>query len=415
MHPDDGGVRDGNPVLALSEMETELEELMSEVDARQQEVDSLTSAIAERQAQITKLTRDSEIMRKAEQFRTREAHSSPNCAFDESRCNPEHIDFLQEKKNIIAELESSRTSLLSSTEVLEEDISLIQQEIATVTGECAKSSNLLHRSTSKRRKLEQECELARSQMKEYENQILAYQKIVRDADAARNGLKVRLEEIDAKTNGQSGLPSTIHNLESEILALELSIERLQEQISEMAAQRDTLNTELPAPEPGEPIWRQGIAEDLDTLRDDIQHAKEVLKRSLSSLRRLEARYQKMAPVAKRWRRAVERDADRLAQEIRVPVDDLLRSLARDGHSKVAQSAAQKKARLSELLAENGLKEAEVVKRRQELETRMALASTEQARVKEQIRVQRGDCSGKEEKIVAEIRKLKLKLAQKKVS
>jgi hypothetical protein len=59
-------------------------------------------------------------------------------------------------------------------------------------------------------------------------------------------------------------------------------------------------------------------------------------------------------------------------------------------------------------------EAEIIKRREELERRMALANTEQARVKEQIRNQRGEYSSREEKIVAELRRLKLKVAQKKL-
>jgi chromosome segregation ATPase len=246
-------------------------------------------------------------------------------------------------------------------------------------------------------------------MAEFDGQIRAFERAARDADATRGVLRTRIEAIEAQADDRTGLPSAIHNLEIEIGQIEIAIEQLEEQIGGLAA-KGSLMKETADPQP--PVWQLGITENLKDLQASVERERRELAEALDNLKRLETRYRKLEPIAGRWAAKVRKSAESM-DTIQSPVDQLLKTLENDFASKVDLAIKGQRAELEQILTANALCQAEIVKKREELERRMALANTEQARVKDQIRTWRMECSTREEKIVAEIRRLKLKLAQKK--
>jgi chromosome segregation ATPase len=402
---------DADPQVILSQKESELEDLMNEVDAKQVDVDGMLSSIVSKQAEIQKLKRKRDIRQKAAQFRSREVEGLANSVCRIGSPNAEHLDFIREKQNGICELESTRNGLQTTTDSLQEEIPNLQRELSALTSESASVDKSVQRAISKRRQLEQEVELVRSQMGESDGQIRAFERAARDADAARGVLKTRIESIEAQTDDSAGLPSTIHNLEIEIRQIEIAIEQLEEEINGFAAKEKSMKEDTKAPDQ-QPIWQQGIAENLKDLQAAVERERRELAEELDNLKRLETRYRRLEPIAGRWAAKLRKGGDRF-DEILSPVDQLLKSLENDFASKVEMAIKGQRAELEQLTTANAQCQADIVKKREELERRIVLANTEQARVKDQIKNQRAECSTREEKIVAEIRRLKLKLAQKK--
>jgi chromosome segregation ATPase len=404
------------PQVVLSQRESELEDLMKQVDAKQADVDDMRSAIVSKQAEIRKLRRNRDISQKSEQFRAREVQGTSNVLWGSGSCNPEHSDFLREKKNVISELETTLNTLQATTDSLQEDIPLLEREISALTSESARVENSVQRASSRHHQLEQEAELIRSQIADYERDIRACEREVRNNEAVRSGRKARIEALEAQTDGKAGLPSTISNLEIEIDQLQHAIERLEEEIGDIATKENSMKGDGKASDSRPPVWQQGITENLTEWHSSVEHERKELTNALNNLKRLETRYRKLEPIAGKWVTKVRKSADFLdpANAIHSSVDHLLRTLENDYTSKVDNTLKAQRAELEQLMTANTQCEAEIIKRREELERRMALANTEQARVKEQIRNQRGEYSSREENIVAELRRLKLKLAQKKL-
>jgi hypothetical protein len=148
----------------------------------------------------------------------------------------------------------------------------------------------------------------------------------------------------------------------------------------------------------------GLGEELEAVEEEAGRRGARLRLRLRLIAALEARYQRLQPIAARRRRAGQPGAPGDAADI----DELLRQVQQ------GEGAAEeeKRAEIQAVALANVGLEAQIAKLQKEIDVGIAGLTAERNRLGQQIERQRGLLSIREKEIVDQMHELRLKIAQK---
>jgi chromosome segregation ATPase len=396
-------------VAFLRQRNDELEELMQQMDASQAEFDRISAILVDRQATLAAKRREFariHKIRKARELGPIPARvDSRGCS--DSAFNPEHRAWLKDKQSVIAELHQTIVQIETDTQ-LENEVDFLREESAVLQSRSVDLQKQIQRCFSQRRKLDEECHICRVQRKEARNQVSAYRKIAKDAEAARAGLLARKSAVEAASNPVSGLPSVITNLQRELDTIAGDIERLDEKMREYEDQTDGVKEPAAALSVREreraAEWMQGMDEDLSAIQADIQTKKSDLKKSLKTIAKMSWRFSLFCLFSQaRKKQGVSHESN--VTELKI--NNLLRQLPKEEPSPDIRIRQQ----LETIAQDNTEFEEQIANLQRKLKQKVQRFVAEEARMRKQIHRHREEGSGTEKRIEIEIRDLKLKMAQ----
>jgi hypothetical protein len=387
---------DTSILFQVQERETELDQLIMQLDIAQSEFDRLSVEISEKQNEFEVKQHQIVCEQKVRQAKDFVGPSVRTVISDEFEMDQEHLDFLRDKRNEITILNSAIERFENETDSATE-VAFLRQNISLLRSELADVQTQLERSVSKRRKFDEEIDGCRAQRKEMNNEIRAYRKITKDVETAKIGLIARQESYAAACDPKSGFPSVLANLQKEIDSVNNEIALIDDQIHEFESAK-LIPTSKQKDRSSE--WMLTMDEDLEAVQETINIKARELENRLKVIAILEGRYNKLQPIVFKWKK---QRVD--ITETATHIDELLRQLTK----------CEKPLRHTEVNAisvKNAELLTQIMRLRKEITSAIQIFSIEETRLKKQIEKHKIDCAEREKKIVDEMYELKLKAAER---
>ena len=152
----------------LAHREKELNELLNNIDSLQEEVDDLNQKISTMNYEIAKSERENYRSRKIKNAIDNEPYHTKNRNVDDSMFSGEHLEYLREKRNLIADLGEQINKLHNSMAPDEESLLHLQQQNAYLLCEQSNTRKELQKVQMESKRLDEEISIIKSQLKELE-------------------------------------------------------------------------------------------------------------------------------------------------------------------------------------------------------------------------------------------------------
>jgi predicted nucleic acid-binding Zn-ribbon protein len=395
-------------LIQLEERERELDQLMTKIDVAQSEFDRLSAEVAEKTTDLQEKKFEFARAVKAQEARELAGPATEGSIPADSEFNFEHLTFLNSKRSEIGHISATLGAFEQASE-LQTEVAYLRQDVVAKKAESANLKKQIERAISRRRKLEEQCDLHRGRIKETEDQIHQYRTMLREGEMARTSLLVRRDTVAAASDPVSGFPSVLENLQKELdvikgeqAAVDYQIRELQEQsadgakpsFTQSARERDRSSE-----------WMLGMDEDLERVQDAISEKTTELDAKRQVVRILEGRYKRLEPVVISWKKrgvplSNKQDID--------DVDKLLRQVPK------SEDGGSLRSEIDALAVSNTELYSQITRLKREISTGLQALAIEESRLKKQILKEADECSKREKEIVDEMYELRLKAAQKKL-
>ena len=255
--------------------------------------------------------------------------------------------------------------------------------------------------------------MTQQKIKESEQDIRMNSQSLKLTSAAVRGLESRQEELETKDGGANELQKMIDSAEVEIALEQNDITKTVEQIeranefhndaieqmnNELSSHNSLINWESE---------KANLQNEIRKTKEELKNAREENDNKNSSYAELFNRYRLLAPIVKKW---CNSDLTQIQDEPDKEISALI-SQSNKASTKSVKVTDEKDEKLNEEKIKNGELEAIITKKRTQLEREMALFAAEEKRLKERIEYQRTRSFEEEHNIVAQMSKIKVKIAQ----
>jgi hypothetical protein len=400
-----------DPSLELPHLEDQLNLLMTRVDQEQDCADELVRAVKERQIQVDELRQQfTKIhkLRRARHIAVADA-SRLSSGVDDSGLEGEHADFIRAKRNGIIVLTDLISKIKAEVDPLEAEFRDLHQIQGVLLCESARVKKKVQRMTSQRTQLDHDAQLTQEQMRELKHSLLGRGRLLKDAELFHAGLLQRFSSVHDDNNEKSGIPLSIKGIDGSIYQCEAQIDEIKQEV-EIIDELCKNRAEGQAAELGRLMqlanWqaeRQLLTDRFEGAKAELAAADAEFQKARTILKEGEERYEKLGPLVAK-RKLPDDPGD-----IETDLDDLFRMLA-TRISRGDQGRQNDAAQRDSLAIRNGDLEARVAKRRDELQRSIRKFGVDEVRLKQMVRDSRTQTATREQKIVAQIEKVKRKLA-----
>jgi predicted nucleic acid-binding Zn-ribbon protein len=326
--------------------------------------------------------------------------------------NEEHEEILRTKRDLLPSLVQSVIDLQEERTQLESDLALIVSESNDFETELVDLNEATRQSTTESTRLQSELMYSQKQISERKNEIRLLERLKGEANTAYAQLVDRAENFEGIDGGRLDLESSIENLKSQLSAI-------REEVAQLEIDIDDANTENRRDLANIYAKRQQFAEAVDWTveRDDLRRELEALTREIQDRKadvnvgeqRNIVKQQSLAkygPVVAKWKGKTGDGEvpDKTVAQLWSEMEDAKRvsdEIIRDSERE-----------MSELLMKNAKLEAELARRKTTVERSISYFYAEEHQFRKRIEDRRQNAEDEEKKIIAQIQKTKLKLAQK---
>jgi hypothetical protein len=255
--------------------------------------------------------------------------------------------------------------------------------------------------------LDQKVHLTQNQLRELKQDLLAYHRLVKDADMSHTGLMQRLAA--ATEDETSGVSSSIKSLQGSIYQYQAQIDETKHQLDEMKGQSEIEETEQTTELDrfrAVVNWeaeKAQLTSKLAEAKASLLTAASEFETANTALGADEDRYQKLYLLAPKRKPPTDPD------NIETDVDSLFAALARVA-AKGGRRTQMQGTELDALGVRNGDLAAIVARRRDEFQHSVSKFALDETRLKEMIRDVRVQSATREQALLSRIEKLRMKLA-----
>ena len=400
----------------LAAKQQELEGLFALIDAAQEEFDALYAQASAAKLELEKLQRENGITQKVKLARQLEStgHGSLKKRVDESMFSGEHYDYIKQKRDVIEHLRQELEQVRNETNPIEEEVNGLQEDIAILRHREMHYKSKLERREFERRELQHQVTLVKDMLKEAGADVKSHESIARDAQIALTGLKARKAILDDQIDADSEMAHNLKNLDSEIsivadrvLALDDELEKLREDKGEyehsanveMEGNKTTAN------------WHADEAHmrgECDRVKQDMTSAEQELKDILARIKEKEARFEKLAPIARKWKARLRGETTPVSNE---SVDKLLR-MCNKNLTNSTKLIKTRGSRLETLALENSRLECMINSKREQLYRDLQQFERDKAQMRTLVLQKRSSSFDLEHQLLGQIAQLRLRVAQK---
>ena len=405
------GSLDPNDITAH---EAVLEELMTKIDESQETVDALREQIADTEVEISHLKNDILQLKKLKQKKTIEcSYIGPEPEFDVSLLNPDHKDLINEMMDKIYSKELELEKLEKANQNLEDEVDSFTRENDELDQKIRAARIQIKKTKQENSYVRNSITMTQQKIKESEQDIRMNSQSLKLTSAAVRGLESRQEELETKDGGANELQKMIDSAEVEIALEQNDITKTVEQIeranefhndaieqmnNELSSHNSLINWESE---------KANLQNEIRKTKEELKNAREENDNKNSSYAELFNRYRLLAPIVKKW---CNSDLTQIQDEPDKEISALI-SQSNKASTKSVKVTDEKDEKLNEEKIKNGELEAIITKKRTQLEREMALFAAEEKRLKERIEYQRTRSFEEEHNIVAQMSKIKVKIAQ----
>ncbi|KAK8884727.1 hypothetical protein M9Y10_043847 [Tritrichomonas musculus] len=396
----------------LAHREKELNELLNNIDSLQEEVDDLNQKISTMNYEIAKSERENYRSRKIKNAIDNEPYHTKNRNVDDSMFSGEHLEYLREKRNLIADLGEQINKLHNSMAPDEESLLHLQQQNAYLLCEQSNTRKELQKVQMESKRLDEEISIIKSQLKELNIEITNKERLRRDAEAAVSGLIYR-KELLYKDNTNKDTQA-ISTLEIQTAILQESNSRLQQDIDNSAKlfenDKQTINDQFSFVH-NKINWTQeqnNLKNELKNVQQQLAEIRSSRDEVINAVNEIEGRFNKLLPIINKWSNKLQNTE--LPEEDDENIDFLLQQYQRklNGTKKNSKKEIDN---FDNIVAENTKLEAKIARKQEELNRQMVRFLAEQSQIKNNIQACRNNSFEEEHRIIEQINKLNVKLAK----
>jgi predicted nucleic acid-binding Zn-ribbon protein len=336
----------------------------------------------------------------------------PSTLVGTPQMNEEHEEILRSKRDQIPPLLQELTAVEDQKAQLESELSLLISETDDFESEIVDLTESIRTSSAEGTRLQNEFAYVQRQISERKNEIRLLERLRTEANTAYAQLVDRAENVDGLDGGRLDVENTIEILKVELSSLRTEITQLEEVISGAREEndRDRENNMARQEQFEEAVDWKAEKEDLRAELEALNQQIVVQKTGIVANEKENTAQQnlvaKFGPYVAKWRgKMVENEhADRTIAQLWNDMEE----------AKRRSEELMKKAEhdMSAILTKNGKLEDEVARRRGTLERTISHFYAEEHQFRKRIEDRRQKAEDEEKKLLAQIQKTKLKLAQK---
>ena len=402
----------------LEQREKELEKLMSYVDQLQEEVDEKNENISKIVYDISKSKQELNKLKKIknavdiEPVR-KKINRKKEANLDEI-FSGEHLEYLKEKKNIIADLSFQIEQLKSETSSYDEEVHELQRNKMRMMRQQAETRRRLQEINEEQKRIKEETFITKLKLKEINTDLKNHERLRKDVETSVRALLCR-KDVMLQEGGENGeIPQSIQSLDAQIGMITMSNIQLQQDLDNDAQlyedDFDHMNGKIMDLQ-NKVNWgseQNNLRTQIQCVHNNLMETKKEKDDLIHQINIIEARLQKLTPLANKW--AAQFRGTQPPEDDGVSIDYVLQQF-----QKSVNTSMKKKEKdafsLDNLVIENAQLEAKIIKMKEELERQMVLFFNEQGKLKNNIQSHRTGTFEQEQKIVSNVNKLRIKMAR----
>ena len=400
----------------LEQKESELNELLNTMDQLQEEVDELQQKISSITYEINKAENEnyrSSKIKNAVDFEP--FHSSKASNIPDSMFSGEHLEYIKEKRNLLANLGEQINQIKIEMAPDEEYLQQLQQQNAFLLCEKSNTRKRLQKVSAEQKNINEELSLIQTQIKETDVNIANNERIMKDTELIVSGLIRRLDLVKNQTDANGAYTQQITSLEKQIAIIQDENSQLKDDLAqtEKLYEEDqrNLKSRLDFAE-SKLNWtkeQKNLTEELKQIQQKLSEIKKQRDECFNSNNEIEGRFNKLLPLINKWLPLFR--GKPISEETEVHIDTLLQQYHKKKNG--TKQAMKKDTESHEsLVFENEKLEGKIARKQEELSRIMTRFATEQNKFKAMIQANRSNCFEDEHKILEQINKLKIKIAKR---
>lgn len=413
---DSASFSDENDAQQLLEKHEEiLNELLDQMDKLQSEVDDYTLKINSMDIELTKYKQEEAKLRIINKNLNFEPNRSRQNVMDDESFNEEHLNLLKSKRNEISRLSEEIDKVKMEIQPVDDLVSDMQRENAILLCQKSDIHKQMQSNLSKKKRLNQDLQMARERLKELDINILNQQRLTKDTEIVVAGLITRLNATISQTDPNSLRAHSIKAMQSQQDYIQARTDEMsntiqqyqddqQECVNEIQAQIDTVHKKINWEREQDKLKNEYLQ-----VTQEVKEAQTKSKQINAEIEKLRNRKKKLDPIIKKWE-STFRGKTVVDSDESEKIDKLLTEC-----NKLQNSSNEVKDRssgtLESLAVQNCQLETQISKMQERLARDMAQFDIEKNQLKNQIRANRTSAFEKEHSLIEQIKVLNVKIAR----
>jgi chromosome segregation ATPase len=390
-----------------------LDDLMQRIDDSQETADTLRAQISDTEIKVAHAKHEIGQLRAVQDRQTVQAIHPVSCPnFDVETLNVEHRDFVSDIVDRIHQLEQELKRQGQANSDLEEEYNVLVRANEDLKKGIRQTTNRIKKQNQKERYLKDRIAQTQKRLQDQELQIRSNSQTLNIAETAVYGLIERRQELDQSAGGMIELKNRLQQVREWITREQTDLEDLNRQIVDLKEATDSAITDMRHEmEQIQEIanWNEESKRILSEIEKGQTELKQIRSQNADGNGRyslMHNRFRHLAPLFKKWA-----NTDLSSFQPIETLDALLLQCTK-AVSKTSADLGGAAKSLEDKMVQNSQTESLARKRAKELERAITLFRIESARLKEQIDSKRARWSEEEHELVAQISKLKVRLAQR---
>jgi chromosome segregation ATPase len=390
-----------------------LDDLMQSIDDSQETADMLRAQITDMEIKVAHAKHEIGQLRAIQDRQTVQAIHPVSCPnFDVKTLNVEQRDFVNDIVDRILQLEQELQRQGQANSDLEDEYNALVHANEDLKKGIRQTTLRIKKQNQKERYLKDRIAQTQKRLQDQELQIRSNSQTLNITATAVSGLIERRQELDQRAGGLLELKNRLQQVREGITREESDLESLKSQMRDLKQATDSAITDVRH----EIEQIQEVAnwsEESRRILTEIEKGQAELKQTRSQNADANTRYnlmhnrfRQLVPLFKKWG-----NSDLSPFQPNETLDSLLVQCTKAVTKTSADLSGATKS-LEDKMAQNSQTESLARKRAEELERAIRLFRIEAARLKEQIESKRAGWAEEEHELVAQISKLKVRLAQR---
>ena len=407
----------GSTFDLLADREKELEDLLTQMDQLQSEVDGYTQKLNDITLEIEKSKQEYKRYKIINQTVSIGPSLMKVRQIDDDAFTGEHYELIKNKRDEIAHLTEQINDLQAKTQPIDDLVTDLQRQNAILLCEKSNTKIQLQKTIAEKKRLDQDCQNTREHIKELDISIANQSRVAKDVETVVGGLINRRDTIMSQTDPNSELQHKItalrvqkQLLEDENMKKDDYIHNFEDDMNDIIKDIDdqikTTGTKI--------NWdreRIKLQTELDTIQKQLKQTLAEISKCNDENQAAERRMHRLIPIVqKRGRKFIGKKIESDDDLENVSIDKLL-AQCRNKENKVTKQSNTDLQKLGELLKENQALENEIEHMKSDLTMAISRFSLEKTRIKSEIRENRTRAFEDEHQTVEQIKKLKIKSAK----
>lgn len=397
----------------IQEKENRLFDLRLQIEQTKRNVEILQNNISDAKAEISTIENSNRMLRKAQPV------TLPERPVDKEGpivLNEDHINLLNDKKNMLPPLYTQVKSLEEEQEQYELQLEQIRTENDDYQTEITELEEEIRTANAEGNKAQTQYVYVQGQLQERTNEVHLLERLKRDAEQAYAQMVDRANNYDTLEGGRLDTEKTIISLQDQLRQIELDIKTTEERIH--IAKKEEKENEDEIKREREEIdsnvnWaaeKEDLENELRELTEEVRKKKEELNKAHQKNTNFQAEFTKYAPFVKKWKGKIPNEVYNDPGN-NLTVKELWKEL-KEAQKSYEEQQRQSEKEMTEIMTKNAKLEEEVSRKRSCLERSISQFHADEFSCRKRIDEKREKAAAEEDRLLGQIEEAKLKLAQK---